>query len=159
MDNRHGMPHRCAKCPYSTHNFARYKQPLSMHYQDIKGYSYRKPSILSPQKTARIPLDAIRSEKNDPWNIRYTCDQCNYSCYAKHSLTKHINSCHTVTESKSSPIKKCRSKQPSFPPTPIDLPQKRKQPSPKQESNQTLKNVVCRPRPPPHRRIPPRQKD
>ena len=114
MDDRHRMSHRCATCQYSTHNFARYKQHVSLDYQDIKGYSYRRPSIFYPHKTARFPLDAIRLENNDPKNsVRYTCDQCNYSCFAKHSLTKHKNSCHSAI--KSSPVKKRLSKPPNFP--------------------------------------------
>ena len=136
MHDKQGMPHRWAKCHYSTHNFARYKLHLSIHYQDIEGYSYRRPSIFLPQKTARIPLEAKRSEKNDPRNIRYSCDQCNYSCSAKHNLTKHINSCHTVTKSLSSPVKKCPTKPPGFPLPLFDLPQK-KHPSPEQKKNQT----------------------
>ena len=134
MDDRHGMSHRCATCQYSTHNFARYKQHVSLDYQDIKGYSYRRPSIFYPHKTARFPLDAIRLENNDPKNsVQYTCDQCNYSCSAKHSLTKHKNSCHSAI--KSSPAR--LSKPQNFPPTPIDLQWKKKQPSPEQKNNRT----------------------
>ena len=133
MDTRQGLPHRCAKCPYSTTNFARYKHHLSTHYNESnkgKGYGYIRASIFSPHKTARIPLDAIRSENQDPRirNIRHACKECNYSCSAKHILTKHINSCHTE---KSSPVRKYPSKQTSFPPTPIDPPSKKEQSSPK----------------------------
>ena len=158
MDTRQGLPHRCAKCPYSTTNFARYKHHLSTHYNESnkgKGYGYIRASNFSPHKTARIPLDAIRSENQDPRirNIRHACKECNYSCSAKHILTKHINSCHTE---KSSPVRKYPSKQTSFPlPQSIYLVRRNS----RALNQPTLKDVVCSLLPPPHRRIPPRQKD